>query len=86
MIAHDHLIDRPLHEVDRIALIGARLGSAMLLAETVVAFQEGRLQEYKKEITTYYEPIFDDPEFSTDGEFYLHDDDEDDDGRWDAWA
>ena len=86
MIAHDHIIDRPLAFIDFVAILGARMGSAMLLAETVVAFQEGRLQEYKKEITTYYDPIFDDPEFNIDGDFCIHDDDEDDDGRWDAWA
>ena len=91
LMMHDHLIDRPLDYQDSIALMGCRWGSKRLLAETVIAHQEGRLTEYDKEITKYYEPIFDSPDFSLD-EFgsadddFPDDDDPDDDGRFDAWA
>ena len=93
---HDHLIDRELDYVDQVALWGARWGSKLLLAETVIAHQEGRLEEYDNEISKYYEPIFDAPEFSLDNDEdwqgviddMLGDEDEleDDDGRYDAWA
>lgn len=92
---HDHLIDRPLDYVDQIALWGARWGSKRLLAETVIIHQEGRLAEYDDEITKYYEPIFDAPEFTLDNDEdwqdvinqQLGDDETDDDvGRYDAWA
>ena len=84
---HDHLVDRPLDYQDSIALMGARVGSKKLLAETVIAFQEGRLSEYADEIQKYYEPIFDDPDFRLDGDDLPDDDpDPDDDGRYDAWA
>lgn len=79
---HDHDIDRPLDYRDSIALIGTRSGSLKLLAETVIAHQEGRLNDYAEEIEKYYEPIFD-------SEDYPHidvEDHEDDDGRYDAWA
>ena len=92
---HNHIIDRPLHYIDEIALLGARWGSKRLLAETVIIHQEGRLAEYDDEITKYYEPIFDAPEFTLDNDEDWQDvinqqlgDDEtdDDDGRYDAWA
>ena len=93
---HNHEIDRELDYVDQVALWGARWGSKLLLAETVIAHQEGRLEEYDKEISKYYEPIFDAPEFSLDNDEewqgviddMLGDEDEpdDDDGRYDAWA
>ena len=92
---HNHIIDRPLHYIDEIALLGARWGSKRLLAETVIIHQEGRLAEYDDEITKYYEPIFDAPEFPLDNDEDWQDvinqqlgDDEtdDDDGRYDAWA
>ncbi len=92
---HDHLIDRPLDYVDSIALKGARCGSKRLLAETVIIHQEGRLTEYDDEITQFYDPIFDAPEFSLDNDEdwrevideQLGDDEpEEDDGRYDAWA
>ncbi len=98
---HDHLIDRDLDYVDSIALEGARFGSKRLLAETVIAHQEGRLTEYHDEISKYYEPVFDAPEFSLDSDEewaatiddMLADPDDpdiddypDDDGRYDAWA
>ena len=76
---HDHIIDRPIDYIDSIALYGARWGSKRLLAETVIACQEGRLTEYADEITKYYDPIFDAPEFT------LDDEEMDDDGRYDAW-
>ncbi|MBR1879001.1 MAG: sel1 repeat family protein [Paludibacteraceae bacterium] len=90
---HDHLIDRPLDYVDSIALKGARCGSKRLLAETVIIHQEGRLTEYD-EITRFYDPIFDAPEFTLDNnedwreviDELFGDDDPDDDGRYDAWA
>ena len=86
---HDHLIDRPLDYVDSIALLGARLGSKKLLAETVVAHQEGRLNEFADEIEKYYEPIFDADDFTIDEDLDNASDDDDyeeDDGRYDAWA
>lgn len=85
---HDHLIDRPLDYMDSLAILGARWDSKRLLAETVIAHQQGRLQDCDEEITKYYDPIFDAPEFSLDDdEDYLDDDDfEEDDGRYDAWA
>jgi TPR repeat protein len=94
---HDKLIDRPLDYQDSIAIMGARWGSKRLLAETVIAGQEGRLKEYADEIEKYFAPIFDAPEFSLDSDEdwmqvideQLGDDDDDfeeDDGRYDAWA
>lgn len=86
-LMHYHHIDRPLEYKDSIALMGARWGSKQLLAETVIAHQEGRLSEYHDEISKYYEPIFDSHEFDL-SEYNLSDDDDDpdDDGRYDAWA
>ena len=81
--------------------MGARWGSKFLLAETVIAAQEGRLTEYADEIAKYYEPIFDAPEFTLDDDEdwqttiddMLRDDDDypddslsDNDSKWDAWA
>ena len=94
---HDHLIERSLDYQDSIAIMGARWGSKRLLAETVIARQEGRLTEFADEISKYYEPIFDSPEFSLDSDEdwmqvideQLGDEDDDfdeDDGRYDAWA
>lgn len=90
---HFHDIDRPLDYIDEIALRGARNGSKHLLAEVVIAKQEGRLQKYAEEIEKHYEPIFDSPDFKLDenwntaAEDYDDDDDfEEDDGRYDAWA
>lgn len=94
---HDKLIDRPLDYQDSIAIMGARWGSKRLLAETVIAHQEGRLKEFADEIEKYFAPIFDAPEFSLDSDEdwmqvideQLGDDDDDfdeDDGRYDAWA
>lgn len=92
---HFHDIDRPLDYIDDIALRGARNGSKHLLAEVVIAKQEGRLKKYAEEIEKYYEPIFDSPDFKLDenwntiAEDYDDDDDDDfeeDDGRYDAWA
>ena len=87
---------------DGIAIMGARWGSKFLLAETVIAAQEGRLTEYADEIAKYYEPIFDAPEFTLDNDEdwqttiddMLRDDDDeypedslsDNDSKWDAWA
>ena len=100
-LIHDHYIDRPLGEVDYLVIRGARWGSKRLLAETVIAHQEGRLTDFDEEITKYYEPIFDAPEFTLDNdEDWMgvidglladednpdNDDDPDDDGRYDAWA
>ena len=78
---HDHLIDRPLDYVDQVALWGARHESKRLLAEVVIAHQEGRLTRYHDEISKYYEPVFDAPDFTLDD-----DEDEEDDGRFDAFA
>ena len=93
---HNHLVDRDLDHVDQVAIWGTRWGSKLLLAETVIAHQEGRLVEYDNEITKYYDPIFDAPEFSLDYDedwagvlddmLGNEDDLEDDDGRYDAWA
>ena len=94
---HRHLIDRPLEYVDQVALWGARHESKLLLAEVVIAKQEGRLAEYADEIEHYYEPLFDAPEFTLDNDEdwrvtiddLLNDPDEsepDDDGRWDAYV
>lgn len=90
-LMHDHEIDRPLEYMDSIALQGARQGSKRLLAETVIAHQEGRLEKFHEEISKYYEPIFDAPEFSLDDDWNAdpadYDDDyEEDDGRYDAWV
>ncbi len=78
---HDHLIDRPLDYVDQVTLWGARHESKRLLAEVVIAHQEGRLTRYHDEISKYYEPVFDAPDFTLDD-----DEDEEDDGRFDAFA
>lgn len=94
---HRHLIDRPLEYVDQVALWGARHESKLLLAEVVIAKQEGRLAENADEIERYYEPIFDAPEFTLENDEdrrvtiddLLNDPDDfdpDDDGRWDAYA
>lgn len=91
---HEHLVDRPLDYVDSIALKGARCGSKLLLAETVIIHQEGRLTEYADEIERFYEPVFDAPEFSLDNEddwrdiidHQFGDDLDEDDGRYDAWV
>ena len=99
---HDHLIDRPLDYMDSLAILGARWDSKRLLAETVIAHQQGRLQDCDEEITKYYDPIFDAPDFTLDNDEdwmgvidgLLDDDEEDtgdeafldDDGRYDAWA
>ena len=93
----NHYIDRPIEEMDELALLGARWDIKRLLAETVIAYQEGRLTEFADEITKYYEPIFDAPEFTLDSDEdwmqvideQLGDEDDDfeeDDGRYDAWA
>lgn len=98
---HNHLIDRPIDYIDQVALWGARKDNKRLLAEVVIAKQEGRLSEFADEIEKYYEPIFDAPEFSLDNDEdwqntiddLLADPDDpnpddypDDDGRFDAWA
>lgn len=94
---HNHYIDRPLDEMDALALFGARWDCKRLLAETVIAHQEGRLADFSDEIEKYYDPIFDAPEFTLDSDEdwmqvideQLGDDDDDfeeDDGRYDAWA
>ena len=99
---HKHIIDRDLDYQDGIAIMGARWGSKFLLAETVIAAQEGRLTEYADEIAKYYEPIFDAPEFTLEDDEdwqttiddMLRDDDydypddslSDNDSKWDAWA
>ena len=98
---HKHEIDKPIDFVDQVALWGARHESKLLLAEVIVAKQEGRLSEFADEIEKYYEPIFDAPEFTLDNDEdwqtaiddLLADPDDpnpddypDDDGRFDAWA
>lgn len=85
-LIHNHDIDRPLDEVDYLVLCGARWGSKRLLAEAVIAHQEGRLEDYADEVEKYYDPIFDSPEFSLDNDEdwmgvidgLLGDDDDDD--------
>ena len=94
---HNHLIDRPIDYVDQVALWGARKDNKRLLAEVVIAKQEGRLSEFADEIEKYYEPVFDAPDFTLDNdddwmgvidEMLDEDDDRinDDDSKWDAWA
>ena len=91
---HDHLIDRPIDYVDQVALWGARKDNKRLLAEVVIAHQEGRLTEFADEIEKYYEPIFDAPDFTLDNDDdwrevideQCDEDDPDDDGRYDAWV
>lgn len=68
---HYHIVDKPLDFIDQVALWGARNESKRLLAETVIAKQEGRLSVYADEIEKYYEPIFDSPDFT------IEDDDDD---------
>ena len=71
-----------------------RKDNKRLLAEVVIAHQEGRLTEFADEIEKYYEPIFDAPDFTLDNDDDWRDvideqcdeDDPDDDGRYDAWA
>lgn len=63
---HKHEIDKPIDFVDQVALWGARHESKLLLAEVVIAKQEGRLSEFADEIEKYYEPVFDAPEFTLD--------------------
>jgi TPR repeat protein len=55
---HDHLIERHIDYVDQVALWGARKDNKRLLAETVIAKQDGRLSEFADEIEKYYEPVF----------------------------
>ncbi len=98
---HRHEIDKPIDFVDQVALWGARHDSKLLLAEVVIAKQEGRLSEFADEIEKYYEPVFDAPEFTLDNDEDWQntlddlladpndpnsDDFPDDDGRFDAWA
>ena len=94
---HNHLIDRPIDYVDQVALWGARKDNKRLLAEVVIAHQEGRLSEFADEIEKYYEPVFDAPDFTLDNDDEwmgvvdeMLDEDEDrindDDSKWDAWA
>ena len=44
---------------DMLALLGARLGSSRLAREVVIAYSQGRLEGYRKEIEQYYVPAFD---------------------------
>ena len=87
-MANHHQKDVEQDFSDMLALNGARLGSDKLLAATVIAYTHGRLTEYASEIEQYYEPIFDDPNFTIDPDSANNSDDDapDDDGRYDAWV
>lgn len=93
MIKHGK-VERSQEEADEIALKGARLDSKYLLAEAVIAFTQGRLQEHADEINRYYEPIFDSEDFfdgwsAPENDTWVHIDDDDlpdDDGRFDAYS
>ena len=93
MIKHGK-VERSQEEADEIALKGARLDSKYLLAEAVIAFTQGRLQEHADEISRYYEPIFDSEDFfdgwsAPENDTWVHIDDDDlpdDDGRFDAYS
>ena len=93
MIKHGK-VKHSQEEADEIALKGARLDSKYLLAEAVIAFTQGRLQEHADEISRYYEPIFDSEDFfdgwsAPDNDAWVHIDDDDlpdDDGRFDAYS
>lgn len=93
MIKHGR-VERSQEEADEIALKGARLDSKYLLAEAVIAFTQGRLQEHADEISRYYEPIFDSDDFfdrwsAPENDTWVHIDDDDlpdDDGRFDAYS
>lgn len=73
------LVERDLRSMDLCALKGARLGSDMLLGETVIAYSQGRLEDFSDEIERFYVPVFDDGDDGSD-------DFPDDDGRYDAYA
>lgn len=93
MIKHGK-VERSQEEADEISLNGARLDSKYLLAEAVIAFTQGRLQEHADEISRYYEPIFDSEDFfdgwsAPENDTWVHIDDDDlpdDDGRFDAYS
>ncbi len=80
-LAANDLCELSEAERDRVALKGARLGSARMMYETLCAFYEGRLREYAVEIERYYAPFYEE----LCEEFY---DDElpDDDGRYDPYV
>lgn len=71
----DHYVDKDEDFKDMIALEGARLGSDKLVNETVIAYTYGRLTGFAAEIEQYYVPLFDNAE-----------ENDDDDGRFDAYV
>lgn len=84
---HDKLIERDTACRDMLALHGARLDSKRLLAETVIAHTMGRLADHAEEIEKYYNPVFDDPNFTIlDDPEDEKDDLEEEDGRYDAYC
>lgn len=88
-----HYVEVSQENTDQCALQGARLGSESMIAETVIAYSQGRLTDYAEEIETYYAPVFDampqaDPKKDSDRnpEDEDTDDHPDDDGRFDAYV
>lgn len=90
-----HYVEVSQETTDQCALQGARLGSESMIAETVIAFSQGRLANYAEEIETYYVPVFDAmPEVDREQVLMQNsveededpDDYPDDDGRFDAYV
>lgn len=81
-LIYDHYIDRSQDTMDMLALHGARLGSKLLTDKTVMAYTYGRLTEFASEIEQFYVPLFDADSDLADAP----DEEQDDDGRFDAYS
>jgi hypothetical protein len=69
--------------MDLCMINGARLHDARLLVETVEAYRHGRLTRFAREIEMFHIPAYD---AIQDDEPLEYEDEQDDDGRFDAWA